>query len=198
MHIENKNTDILILVEGPTQELDNTALIVEAKYTINFFTEPRKRFVLSLHYNGRNSFLFVNATKICQFKAKYSEIKGYIPCLGNILKNFTINNMKKSGLKGSVKIFSADFNPIDTNDILDIHRYLMKGNEYKLMFGIMNKLFIVLLSNIVDESNHTKCVSLINQKCMIQPTLIKLHPNEYSQEFCYYPFAVKLDRCVAS
>ena len=193
MHIENKNTDILILVEGPTQELDNTALIVEAKYTINFFTEPRKRFVLSLHYNGRNSFLFVNATKICQFKAKYSEIKGYIPCLGNILKNFTINNMKKSGLKGSVKIFSADFNPIDTNDILDIHRYLMKGNEYKLMFGIMNKLFIVLLSNIVDESNHTKCVSLINQKCMIQPTLIKLHPNECSQEFCYYPFAVKLD-----
>ena len=198
MHIENKNTDILILVEGPTQELDDTALIAEAKYTINFFTEPRKRFVLSLHYNGRNSFLFVNATKICQFKAKYSEIKGYIPCLGNILKTFTINNMKKSGLKGSVKIFSADFNPIDTNDILDIHRYLMKGNEYKLMFGIMNKLFIVLLSNIVDESNHTKCVSLINQKCMIQPTLINLHPNEYSQEFCYYPFAVKLDRCVAS
>ena len=41
-------------------------------------------------------------------------------------------------------------------------------------------------------------VSLINQKCMIPPTLINLHPNEYSQEFHYYPFAVKLDRSVGS
>ena len=39
-------------------------------------------------------------------------------------------------------------------------------------------------------------MSLINQKCMIPPTLINLHPNEYSQEFYYYPFAIKLDRSV--
>ena len=51
--------------------------------------------------------------------------------------------------------------------------------------------------NIVN-ANHTKCVSLSNQKCEIQPTFINLHPNEYSQEFHYYPFAVKLDRCVGS
>ena len=44
--------------------------------------------------------------------------------------------------------------------------------------------------------NHTKGVSLSNQKCMIQPTLINLRPNEYSQEFCYYQFAFKLDRCL--
>ena len=37
-----------------------------------------------------------------------------------------------------------------------------------------------------------------NQKCMIQPSLTNLHPNEYSQEFHYYPFAVKLDRCVGN
>ena len=53
----------------------------------------------------------------------------------------------------------------------------------------MLKMFIVLLSNIVNGSNHTKCVSLRHQKCMIQPTLINLHHNEYSQEFHYYPFA---------
>ena len=52
-------------------------------------------FVLSLHYNGSNSFLFVNAIKIDQFKAKDSKIKDYTLCLGNILKYFTINNMKK-------------------------------------------------------------------------------------------------------
>ena len=59
-------------------------------------------------------------------------------------------------------------------------------------------MFVVLLSSIVNASNHTKCVSLSNQKCMIQPTLIDLHPNEYSQEFHYYLFSVKLDRCTGS
>ena len=50
------------------------------------------------------------------------------------------------------------------------------------MFGIIKKMFIVLLTSIVNASNHTKCVSLSNQKCKIQPTLINLHPNEYNQE----------------
>ena len=59
------------------------------------------------------------------------------------------------------------------------------------MLGIIKKIFIVLLSSIVNVSNHTKCVLLSNQKCMIQPTLSNLHPNEYSQEFHYYPFSVK-------
>ena len=57
-------------------------------------------------------------------------------------------------------------------------------------------MFIVLLRRIVNASNHTKSVSLNNQKCEIQPTLINLHPNEYSQEFHYYSFLVKLDRCL--
>ena len=48
------------------------------------------------------------------------------------------------------------------------------------MFRIIKKMFIVLLSNILDGSNHTKFVLLSNQKCMTQPTLINLHPNEYS------------------
>ena len=59
-------------------------------------------------------------------------------------------------------------------------------------------MFILVLSRIVNACNHTKCVSLSNQKCEIQPTLINLYPNEYGQEFHYYPFAVKLDRCAGS
>ena len=94
MHTDNKGKDIFILGEVPTQGLDDNTLTVEAKHPNNF-TETRKRFVLSLHYNGSNSFLFVNATKIYQFKAKDSEIKDYALCLGNISKDFTINNMKK-------------------------------------------------------------------------------------------------------
>ena len=62
VHIDNKNKDILILGKGPTQGLDNTTLTAEPEHPVNF-TKPRKRLVLSLHYNGRNSFLFVNAIK---------------------------------------------------------------------------------------------------------------------------------------
>ena len=70
--------------------------------------------------------MFVNATKIYQFKAKHSEIKYYTLFLGNISKDFTINNMKKTGLGEVTKLFSVDFNHIDTNDVLDIYKYLMK------------------------------------------------------------------------
>ena len=104
--------------------------------------------------------------------------------------------VRKTGLKGVVKLFSVDFNPIDTNNTLDIHKYLMKRN--KIMFGLIKKIFIGLLTGLVNGSNHTQWVSLSNQKCMIQPTLINLHPNEYSQEFHYFPFAVILDRCAGS
>ena len=76
VHVYNKWKDILIFGEGATQGLNDTTLTTEAKYPINF-TQSGKRFVLSLHYNGRNSFLFVNATKVFQFKAKNSEIKDY-------------------------------------------------------------------------------------------------------------------------
>ena len=85
VHIDNKGKDILILGEGTTQGLDDTRLTAEAKYSINFI-QPRKGFVLSLHYNGSNYFLFVNATKVYQFKAKNSETKYYALCLGNILQ----------------------------------------------------------------------------------------------------------------
>ena len=44
---------------------------------------------------------------------------------------------KKTGLKGSVNIFSVAFNPIDTNNILDIRKYLMKGTYHKIMFKII-------------------------------------------------------------
>ena len=56
-------------------------------------------------------------------------------------------------------------------------------------------MFIVLLTSIVNARN---CISLSNQKCEIQHTFINLHANEYIQELHYYPFAVKLDKCVGS
>ena len=80
VRVHNKNKDILIFGKGPTQGLDGTKLAAEAKYPINF-TQPNKRFVLSLHYNASNIFLLVNAMKRSQFKAIKSEIKDYMHCV---------------------------------------------------------------------------------------------------------------------
>ena len=69
LHIDNKGRDILVFGEGPTQVLDDTTLTAEAKYPINF-TQSGKRFIVSLQYNGSNSFLFFNATKVYHSKQR--------------------------------------------------------------------------------------------------------------------------------
>ena len=81
-----------------------------------------------MHYNGANSYLFVNGTEIIKFKAKDSEILAYSLCLGNISKDWSHDNIKKTGLKGYVYDFSTDYNAIAVSDIFEIHRYLMKKN----------------------------------------------------------------------
>ena len=125
-HIDNKEIDILILGKGPTQGIEHT-LAGQKLYSINF-TEQNTKFCLSLHYNGTNSYLFVNGTEIIKFKAKDSEITAYPLCLGNISKDWSVDNMKKTGLKGYAYDFSVDYDAIAVADILDIHKYLMKKN----------------------------------------------------------------------
>ena len=90
--------DISILGERPRQGSDDTTLAADVKYPFNL-TQSKRRFVLSLHYNGSRNFLFVNAIKIHQLKAKESEAKPYPLCFGNISKDFTINNMRKRKMK---------------------------------------------------------------------------------------------------
>ena len=92
--IGNRKKDILILGKGPTQGLEHT-LTTEKLCSINF-TKKNTKFCLSLHYNGANSYLFVNGTKIIKFKAKDYEILAYSLCLGNISKDWSQDNMKKT------------------------------------------------------------------------------------------------------
>ena len=130
MHIDNKKKDILIYGKGPKQELDDTTLTAEAQYSINS-SRSNRRFCLRWHYKGSNSFLFVNATKIYQFKAKDPEIKKYPLCLGNISGGFTTNKMKKkqthkTGWNGCVFDFSVDYKTFDTSTVIDICKYLKK------------------------------------------------------------------------
>ena len=86
-------------------------------YSPNFNVD-NKTFCLSLHYNGDNSYFFVNGKDVINFKDKSSEIVPYPLCLGNISKDFSADNMKKTGLNGYVFDFSVDFNAV--NDIQDM------------------------------------------------------------------------------
>ena len=97
VHIDNKGKHILILGKGTTAEI---------QYPIKFI-RPSIKLCLSQYYNGSNGFLFANATKMYQFKAKDSEIKKYPLCLGNISQ---LIHEKKTGLNGYVYEFSVDYN----------------------------------------------------------------------------------------
>ena len=126
-HIDNKKKDILVLRKGPTQRLEHT-LTTEKMYWINFKV-TKKKFCLNLYYIGANSYLLVNGTEIYKFKAKDSEIVATPLCLGNISKDWSVDNMKKTGFNGYVYDFSVDYDAIVVDDILDIRKYLMKKNN---------------------------------------------------------------------
>ena len=97
-------------------------------YSINS-TVTKKKSCLNQHCNGANSYLFVNGTEIYKFKAKDSEIVASPLCLGNISKDWSIDNMKRTGFTGYVYDFSVDYDAIAVDDILDIHKCLMKNNN---------------------------------------------------------------------
>ena len=101
------------------QGLEQT-LTPEKMYSINF-TVTKKTFCLSLHYNRANSFLFVNGTEIYKFKSKDSKIVTIPLCLGNISKDWSTDNMKKTGFNGYIYDFSADYDATDIDDIKDIN-----------------------------------------------------------------------------
>ena len=127
VHIDNKKKDILVLGKGPTQGLEHI-LTEEKMYCINF-TVTKKKSCFSLHYNEANSYLLVNGTDIYKFKAKDSEIVATPLCLENISKDWSADNMKKTGFNEYVYDFRVDYHANDVDDIADIHKYLMKKNK---------------------------------------------------------------------
>ena len=123
-YIDNKKKDILVLGNGPTHRLEHT-LTAEKMYSISF-SVAKKKFCLSLLYNGANRFLFVNGTEIYRFKAIDSEIVASPLYLGNISKDWSTDNMKRTGFNGYVYDFSVDYDATDVDDIKNIHKHLMK------------------------------------------------------------------------
>ena len=80
-------------------------------------------------HNGANSYLFVNGTEIYKFKAKDSEIFARPLCLGKISKDWSTDNMKRTGFIGYVYDISVDYDATDVDDVKDIHKYLMTRNN---------------------------------------------------------------------
>ena len=117
---------------GPTalsgRTSKGTTIYAEKIYKHNF-TEPNKKFVLSLHCNGDDSYLFVNGGKELRFKANTfsDQVKQNIMCIGNLGNDWSSANSAKTGLYENVYDFAIDYNSVNSvGTIYDIHRYLMK------------------------------------------------------------------------
>ena len=186
--------DILILGKGPTQGLEHT-LTAEKMYSINF-TVTKKKFCLSLHYNGANSYLFVNGTEIYKFKANDSEIVATPLCLGNTSKDWSTDNMKRTCFNGYIYDFRVDYDATDVDDFKDCHKYLMKQNKMVKMkiFRFVKKIFFIgvtILSNFRNASCSLNCISVKNQECKTRPQVINVNSNNPM----FYPFCIKISKC---
>ena len=125
-HINNKKRHISSWKRSNTR-VEHT-LTAEKMYSI-YFTVTKNKFCLSLHYKGTNSYLFVNGTEIYKFIAKDSGIVATPLCLGNISKDWSVDDMKKTGFNGYIYDFIVDYDAIAVNDIKDVHKFLMKKND---------------------------------------------------------------------
>ena len=119
-----------MLDEGFIQAINGKTIYAEDIYKHNF-TKPNKKFLLSLHYNGDDSYLFVNGGEELKFKSAINHLDRNLLCLGNISSDFSTTNSTKTGLYGNVYDFAVDYVPLNSvGAIYDIHRYLMveQGN----------------------------------------------------------------------
>ena len=125
IHRTNRANHIYIMGDGPTQGIDDTTIYSEKKYFRNF-TEPNVKFVLSLHYNGNDSYLFVNGRQELKFKCKTDQLVKQKLCIGNLSDQCTASESEKTGLYGNIYDFVVDYEQIlGVKAIYDMHRYLM-------------------------------------------------------------------------
>ena len=130
-HSDNRKNNFLILGKSPTYGINRSFGSPEKKFRINF-TKVNRKFCLSLHYNGDNSYLLVNGKKIFKFKADNKNANFSTQfCLGSISYGFSATESREVSLNGNVYDFLVDYNSIDKSDRLNIHKYLMTKNNIK-------------------------------------------------------------------
>ena len=121
----NKANHIYLMGDGLTQGINDTTIYAEKIYFRNF-TEPNVKFVLSLHYNGDDSCLFVNGRQELKFKCKTDQLVKEKLCIGNLSDQWTASKSEKTRLYGNIYDFVVDYEQISgVKPIYDMHRYLM-------------------------------------------------------------------------
>ena len=124
-HKTNKTNNIYVMGEHFVQGINDTTLYGEKRFYRNF-TDPGKKFLLSLHYNGDNNYLFVNGRQELKFKAKTDQSVKEKLCIGNLSDQWTASESEKTGLYGNIYDFVVDYKSINgVKPIYDVHRYLM-------------------------------------------------------------------------
>ena len=128
-HANNNANNIYVMGKDYIKKINNTKKYAEKMYYRNF-TDPGKIFVLSLHYNGNNSCLYVNGNQELKLKAKADQLVKEKLSLGNLSDQWTTTESEKTGLHGKIYDFIVDYEQIaGTTKILDMHRYLINKHS---------------------------------------------------------------------
>ena len=125
VHATNRANHIYLMGTGLTQGINDTTIYAEKNFYRNF-TNFGKKFVLSLHYNGDNSYLFVNGRQELKFKAKTDQLVKQKLCIGNLSDQWTTSETEKTGVYGKIYDSVVDYEQISgVKTIYDMHRYLI-------------------------------------------------------------------------
>ena len=125
VHATNRANHIYVMGKELIQGINDTTIYAEKNFYRNF-TEPGKKFVLSFHYNGDDSYLFVNGRQELKFKAKTDQLVKEKLCIGNLSDQWTTSESEKTGLYGKIYDFAVDYEKISgVKAIYDMHRYLI-------------------------------------------------------------------------
>ena len=131
VHATNRAKNIYLMGDGLTQDIHDTTLYVEKNYWKNF-TDPGKKIIISLCYNGDDSYLFVNGRQELKFKAKTDQLLKEKLCIGNLSDQWTASESEKTGIYGNIYDFLVDYQAIvGVGPIYDMHRYLMTKHNIK-------------------------------------------------------------------
>ena len=124
-HANNKANNIYVMGKNYIQKINDTTIYAEKMFFRNF-TDPGQKFVLSLHHNGDNIYLFVNGKQELKFKTKTDQIIQKDLCIGNLSNDWTKNESTKTSLYGNIYDFVVDYKPIvGVHPIYDMDKYLM-------------------------------------------------------------------------
>ena len=125
VHATNRANHIYLMGTGLTQGINDTTIYAEKNFYRNF-TDFGKKFMLSLHYNGDDSYLFVDGRQELKFKAKTDQLVKEKLCIGNLSDQWTASESEKTGVYGKIYDFVVDYEQISgVKTIYDMHRYLM-------------------------------------------------------------------------